>query len=76
MDLDDCDDDDDLIKGPSILNIDIDGLPFPKIFIRAEYIRVYDLLDHRELSRFPNHLAPAAVLTGQPGNGEFPLLIQ
>ena len=59
---------DDLIDGPSILNIGIDGLPFQKIFIRAEYIRIYDLLDHRELSRFPNGLAPAAVLTGQPGN--------
>jgi len=77
MDLDDrVNLNDDLIDGPSILNIGIDGLPFQKIFIRAEYIRIYDLLDHRELSRFPNGLAPAAVLTGQPGNGEFPLIQQ
>ncbi len=75
MDVDD-DDDDDVIPGPSILNIDIDGLPFSKIFIRADYIRIYNFLDHREISRFPNGLAPAAVLTGQPGNGEFPLLVQ
>jgi hypothetical protein len=74
MDVDGDGDDDDIITGPSILNIGIDGLPFSKIFIRADYIRVYNFLDHRETSRFSNGLAPAAVLTGQPGNGEFPLL--
>ena len=76
MDADDDGDNGDVITGPSILNIGIAGLPFSKIFIRADYIRVYDFLDHREISRFPNGLAPAAVLMSQPGNGKFHLLIQ
>jgi len=69
----DVDDDDDVITGPSILNI---GLPSSKIFIRADYIRIYDFLDHLETIRYPNGLAPSAVLTGQPGIGKLPLLIQ
>src|SRR5882672_2777541 len=34
--------DDDFIPGCAILNIGIDGLPFQKIWIRADYIRIYD----------------------------------
>ena len=47
MDVDDDgdSDDDDIITGPFILNIGIAGLPFSKIFIRADYIRVYDFLN-------------------------------
>jgi hypothetical protein len=77
MDVDDDDDDDDdVIPGPSILNIGVDRLPFSKIFIRADYIRVYDFLDQLEIIQFPNGLAPSAVLTGHPGIGKFPLSIQ
>jgi hypothetical protein len=64
--------DDDFIPGCAILNIDIDRLPFPKIWIRAEYIRIYNYLESRETPpRIDNHIPPAAVVTGQPGIGEF-----
>ena len=72
----DVDNSDDVIPGPSILNIGIDRLPFSTLFIRADYIRVYDFLDKLEVIRFPNGLAPAAVLTGHPGTGKLPLSIQ
>ena len=65
-------DDDDFPPGCAILDIGIDDLPFQKIWIRADYIRVYDFIESREA---PNRMAvnllpPAAVVTGQPGIGE------
>ncbi len=44
----DVDGDDDVIPGCAIFNIGINGLPFPRIWIRADYIRVYDFLESRE----------------------------
>lgn len=65
-------DDDDFPPGCAILDIGIDDLPFQKIWIRADYIRVYDFIESREA---PNRMAvnllpPAAVVTGQPGIGK------
>jgi len=74
MDVDD--NNNNIIPGPSILNTGIDRLPFPKIFIRADYIRIYDFLDRLEIIRFPNGLTPAAVLTGHLGTGKFHLSMQ
>jgi len=68
--------DDDFIPGCAILNIGIDDLPFQKIWIRADYIRIYDYIENRETpSRLTNLLPPAAVVTGHPGTGEFFLSI-
>src|SRR5258708_3747539 len=56
--------------GCYILNIDIDNLPHPKIWIRAEYIRIYDRCSaHYEscLSQPNRNVAPSVVITGQPG---------
>ena len=63
--------DDDIIEGCHSLEIDIKGFAFPRIWIRAECIRIYDALEalHRKPS-IPSHMAPAAVITGQPGIGE------
>jgi hypothetical protein len=63
---------DDIIPGCYVLDIDIEGLEFSKIWIRADYIRIYNYLEihHREPG-IPQGQAPAAVITGQPGIGEF-----
>ena len=63
--------DDDIIPGCHFLHIDIKKFPYPKIWIRAEYIRIYDALEaYYNQPSYP-YLAPAAVITGQPGVGEF-----
>src|ERR1700722_7090551 len=65
------DDDDDLIPGCDFLYSDIETFPYRKIWIRAEYIRIYDAIEawYDEPSILP--MAPAMVITGQPGIGEF-----
>jgi hypothetical protein len=65
--------DDDIIPGCYMLDIDIDqweDLPSQRIWIRADYIRIWDeLTDH--YNTYPSKgRAPAAVLTGQPGIGK------
>ena len=70
MDVEEEDLDDDVIEGCHFLEIDMEGFAYPKIWIRAEYIRIYDALEtHYQTPSYPN-LAPAAVVTGQPGIGE------
>jgi hypothetical protein len=62
--------DDDILPGCYVLDIGIAGLGFPKIWIRAEYKRIYYFLEgyyHTIANR--SSLAPGAVLTGQPGIG-------
>ena len=66
---DDVDEDDDIIPGCYLLDLGIDGT---KIWIRADYIRIYNFLEaHYEKSPAPSFRAPAAVITGQPGIGQF-----
>jgi hypothetical protein len=67
----DVDDVGDFVSGCGILDIGINDLPFEKIWIRADYIRVYDFLESREAPSVRNRLAPSAVVTGPPGIGEF-----
>jgi hypothetical protein len=70
MDVD-LDEDGDIIRGCYVL--DIEGLGFSKIWIRADYIRIYDYLEiHYKKRAVPAGRAPAGVITGQPGIGEFP----
>ena len=64
---------DDFIPGCAILDIGIENLPFQKIWIRADYIRVYNFLEDFEAPQATNNVAPGAVITGQPGIGEFSL---
>jgi len=74
MDVEVDDVSDTTIPGCYVLNIDVDGLEFSKIWIRAEYIRVYDFLEGRPHSASAvNNRAPGAIITGQPGIGEFSL---
>jgi hypothetical protein len=75
MDLDEgerMDEDDDVISGCYVLDIDIDGLGMSSLWIRADYIRIYNFLQaHYDNYAKPRSRAPSAVLTGQPGSGEF-----
>lgn len=63
--------DDDFIKGCYSLEIGIKRLRIPKVWIRAEYIRIYNALEayYQKRPSITNQ-APAAVITGQPGIGE------
>jgi len=63
---------DDILSGCYVLNIGIEGIDYPSIWVRAEYIRMYDYLEsyyNSFASKLPGR-APGAVLTGQPGIGE------
>jgi len=63
---------DDITPGCYILNLNIDGLKYSNIWVRADYIRAYDFLEAREDSGVTvNHRAPAGILTGAPGIGAF-----
>ena len=62
----DMDENDDITAGCRILDVSIGDIG--KILIRAEYMRVYDHLEHHLATTTTN---PGAVLTGQPGIGEF-----
>jgi hypothetical protein len=66
-------DEDDIIPGCYLLNVDVNGIEYRRFWIRAEYIRVYDRIEmHYKSPGVPETRAPCAVLTGQPGIGEFP----
>ena len=63
----------DVIPGCYVLNIGIKGLERSKIWIRADYIRVYNYLEARnDGTSEAEGVAPGAIITGQPGIGEFP----
>ena len=62
--------DDDIIEGCYFLEIGIKNFEFPRIWIRAEYIRIYNALEDRYKKPSYPYLAPAVVITGQPGIGK------
>ncbi len=62
--------DDDIIEGCYSLEIGIKGFAFPRIWIRAEYIRIYDALEARYQKPSYPHLASAVIITSQPGVGK------
>jgi len=65
---------DDILPGCYLLDIGIRGLDFRKIWVRAEYQRVYNLVEaHYKKPGVPYGQAPAVVVTGQPGIGVFSL---
>ncbi|KAF8467514.1 hypothetical protein DFH94DRAFT_638974 [Russula ochroleuca] len=67
----DDDDDDDIKPGCYVLDIDNEAIKMRSIWIRAEYIRIYDfLVDYYNNKTRYNGRAPAAVITGQPGIGK------
>lgn len=72
VDFDVSDVGDDVIPGCYVLNIGISGLERSKIWIRADYIRVYNFLETiDDGTSKAKDMAPGAIITGQPGIGEF-----
>ncbi|KAF8337726.1 hypothetical protein F5887DRAFT_531087 [Amanita rubescens] len=71
MNFDADDVDADVIPGCYVLNIGIKGLERSKIWIRADYIRVYNYLEtiNDGISKAEG-VAPGAIITGQPGIGK------
>jgi hypothetical protein len=66
--------DEDLIPGCYFLDMSVAGIE-PSIWIRADYIRIYDRLEAHYAKVGSRGRAPAAVLTGQPGIGEWSSII-
>jgi len=67
------DDDDDITPGCYVLDINNDALRFKRIWIRAEFIRIFNYLVEyydRITSQDSENTAPSAVITGQPGIGK------
>ena len=64
------DPDDDIISGCYMLDIDIKGLRLSKLWIRAEYIRVFNFVNVYYDRPTVAGKAPCVVVTGQPGIGE------
>jgi hypothetical protein len=63
--------DDDIIPGCYLLDLDIETINPMKIWIRADYIRVYNHVEtYYETPGFPPNRAPCVVLAGQPGIGK------
>lgn len=63
----------DVVPGCYVRNIGIKGLERSKIWIRADYIRVYNYLETiNDGTSEAEEVAPGAIITGQPGIGEFP----
>jgi hypothetical protein len=66
-----ADEDDDVTPGCYVLDIGIRGIVPSRLWIRSDYIRIYDALQgfYEEVVN-PDNRAPSAVVTGQPGIGE------
>jgi hypothetical protein len=67
---------DDIISGCYALKIDVEGLVYPSIWIRADYKRIYDALEEHYNTLDVLPWTPGAVVTGQPGIGELPLWLR
>jgi hypothetical protein len=53
-----------------VLDIGIRGVE-DKIWVRAEYIKMFEYAEKFYAESLPNPLSPCLVITGQPGIGEF-----
>ncbi|KAF8525513.1 hypothetical protein BU17DRAFT_41732 [Hysterangium stoloniferum] len=68
MDVDD-DEEADILPGCYFLGTGIEGLP-QFIWIRAEYIRIFDACQRQYEGRYFSERPPSFVITGQPGIGK------
>jgi hypothetical protein len=67
------DEDDDIISGCYVLDISIPRMPVSHLWIRADYIRVFNFFQaFFDTHAKPMAKVPSGVLTGQPGIGESP----
>ena len=66
-------DESEVVRGCFPLDLDVDGFMVSKLWVRKDYIRIYDYcISHCEDTRNDQdqHLAPSVVITGHPGCGE------
>jgi hypothetical protein len=71
MDQDQDNMDDDIISGCYVLDIGIPRLAVSRLWIRADYIRLFNFFQtYYDKYAKPMDRVPSAVLTGQPGTGE------
>jgi hypothetical protein len=71
QDQDETADMDDIIPGCYVLDIGIPGMAISRLWIRADYIRIFNFFqDYFNDYAKPMDRVPSAVLTGQPGIGE------
>ena len=63
---------DEKIQDPGcyMVNIGIDSFRFQKFWVRLEYIRIFDYVQAYFDKERVHNIAPAVVITGQPGIGE------
>ena len=54
-----------------VLDIGIRGVEVEKIWVRADYIRIFKYAEKFYSKRLPASKSPCLVITGQPGIGEF-----
>ena len=68
-----ADAEDDIISGCYVLDIGIPEIPVSRLWIRADYIRIFDFFQ-KWFDNYARPMArvPSGVLTGQPGIGESP----
>ena len=68
--------DDDIVPGCYVLDISIPGIRLSHLWIRADYIRIFDYFQtHYDKYDRPTEDVPSGVLTGQPGIGESACII-
>ena len=61
-----------VVRGCVALDLDDDTLAPSKLWIRKDYLRIYDFCERRyKYIRNNLHQAPSVVVTGQPGLGEY-----
>lgn len=64
-------DESEVVRGCFALDLDNVGFAISKLWVRKDYLRIYDHCDsHCEDIRRLEHLRPSVVITGQPGIGE------
>jgi len=66
-------DESEVVRGCFALHLDVGGFNISKLWVRKDYIRIYDhCSSYCESTRNDpdEHLPPSAVITGQPGVGE------
>ena len=65
----DSDSDSDITDGCYVPNFGLQGITPSKIWVRADYIRVYEELE-MWVKESPMGMPPSAIVVGQPGIGE------
>jgi len=66
-------DESEVVQGCFSLDLDVKGFGVSKLWVRKDYIRIYDHCSsycENTLNDPNQHLAPSAIITGQPGLGE------